>query len=104
MKKETINVTIEDISLRLSVLRHEGSKPPVVFLHGFGASKEDYADFDILARFNDRAFLAYDALHGQDALGAGDMGQEHDAGDVAYGEEAGDVGGHRCVHFHVTPI
>lgn len=61
MKKETINVTIENVSLRLSLLRREGSKPPVVFLHGFGASKEDYADFDMQARFSGRAFLAYDA-------------------------------------------
>jgi len=61
MKKETINVTIEDVSLRLSLLRREGSKPLVVFLHGFGASKEDYADFDMQARFSGRAFLAYDA-------------------------------------------
>ncbi len=61
MKKETINVTIEDVSLRLSVLRREGSKPPVIFLHGFGASKEDYADFAVFPRFSDRAFLAYDA-------------------------------------------
>lgn len=61
MKKEYINVNVGEVSLRLSVLRRDGSKPPCVFLHGFGASKEDYADFTVLPRFKGRSFIAYDA-------------------------------------------
>ncbi|MHA1544059.1 MAG: alpha/beta fold hydrolase [Alphaproteobacteria bacterium] len=61
MKKEFINLTVDGVSPRLSVLRRDGSGPPVVFLHGFGAGKEDYADFAMLPRFKDRAFMAYDA-------------------------------------------
>ena len=61
VKREYINLTVNDVSLRLSVLKREGSKSPLVFLHGFGATKEDYADFAVLPRFSDRSFIAYDA-------------------------------------------
>ncbi|WP_439687086.1 alpha/beta fold hydrolase [Cupriavidus oxalaticus] len=34
---------------------------PVVFLHGFGSTKEDYADIAITPALSGHPFLAYDA-------------------------------------------
>ncbi len=61
MKEERIHLTVEDVPLRLMTLERDGSKPPLVCLHGFGSTKEDYADIALLPRFRNRALLAYDA-------------------------------------------
>jgi len=38
-----------------------GAGEPVVFLHGFGSTKEEYADFTTFPGLAGRAFVAYDA-------------------------------------------
>jgi pimeloyl-ACP methyl ester carboxylesterase len=61
MKEQPIHLTIDGVSLRLMTLKRDGPRPPLVFLHGFGSTKEDYTEIGLLPRFRDRSFLAYDA-------------------------------------------
>ncbi|WP_321783953.1 alpha/beta hydrolase [Paraburkholderia sp. J94] len=65
VKNETIDATIElrvhDVDLRLSTISRTGTGAPIVFLHGFGSTKEDYADVARLAAFAGRPFVAWDA-------------------------------------------
>ena len=48
-------------ALNVAALHRDGSRAPIVFLHGFGSTKEDYADIALHREFNDRPVLAYDA-------------------------------------------
>lgn len=52
---------INGTALKVSAIQRGGSRSPIVFLHGFGSTKEDYADIEHYPDFNDRPFLAYDA-------------------------------------------
>ncbi len=52
---------IAGTALEVSAIHRDGSRSPILFLHGFGSTKEDYADIVRWAAFDDRAFLAYDA-------------------------------------------
>lgn len=61
MKAETLELTVQDRFVRLAYLRREGSRPPLLCLHGFGSTKEDYADLAIRADFADRDLLSWDA-------------------------------------------
>jgi len=54
-------VTVDGVELSVATLSRAGHREPVVFLHGFGSTKEDYADFARQAPFSGRGFLAYDA-------------------------------------------
>jgi len=60
---ETLNIPLEidGIALDISTISRDGIKPPILFLHGFGSTKEDYADIIRQASLNDYPFLAYDA-------------------------------------------
>lgn len=60
-KQEIINAHIESTELKIAVLRKEGPKTPLLFLHGFGSTKEDYADIMRHPDFKDREIIAYDA-------------------------------------------
>ena len=42
-------------------VRRDGDGPPLVFLHGFGSTKEDYADVVQQAALDDRPVILYDA-------------------------------------------
>ena len=57
----TCPITVKGIDLRVAAIQREGSREPIVFLHGFGSTKEDYADIVRYAAFNDCPFLAWDA-------------------------------------------
>ncbi len=48
-------------AVNIASIRRGGSRTPIVFLHGFGSTKEDYADIVRHAEFDGRPFLAYDA-------------------------------------------
>jgi len=66
MKKEfdksLFSFNIQGIELKLSAIHREGnSNAPIVFLHGFGSSKEDYADVVRQSELDGHPFLAYDA-------------------------------------------
>ena len=52
---------IDGTALEVAALQRGGSRSPIVFLHGFGSTKEDYADIVRWPAFDDRPFLAYDA-------------------------------------------
>ena len=52
---------IDGTALEIAAIQRDGSRSPIVFLHGFGSTKEDYADIVRYSAFNDRPFLAYDA-------------------------------------------
>jgi pimeloyl-ACP methyl ester carboxylesterase len=59
--KEEVALSISGAALRVSALHRPGSRAPVVFLHGFGSTKEDYADIAFRPEFSGRGVLAYDA-------------------------------------------
>ena len=54
-------LTIEGTSLDIAGMYRHGTGIPLVFLHGFGSTKEDYADVIHQAPLGDRPVLAYDA-------------------------------------------
>jgi pimeloyl-ACP methyl ester carboxylesterase len=53
--------TLDGVELSMAALTRAGRRAPVVALHGFGSTKEDYADFARQEGFTGRGFLAYDA-------------------------------------------
>ena len=73
IKQSSVNLQASDIDLEVSVLhRHASLKlnardmvakdcAPILFLHGFGSTKEDYADIVLHSAFNNNPFIAYDA-------------------------------------------
>ncbi|MEM7424636.1 MAG: alpha/beta hydrolase [Pseudomonadota bacterium] len=60
-EKLSHSIQLQGTALEVSTIQRSGTKAPVVFLHGFGCTKEDYADFVFEEPFEDRRFLAYDA-------------------------------------------
>lgn len=58
---ETLPLSIEGVKLDVAVLHRDGPKAPILFLHGFGSTKEDYADITLQAEFEGHPFIAYDA-------------------------------------------
>ncbi|KAI5459028.1 Alpha/Beta hydrolase protein [Mariannaea sp. PMI_226] len=59
--RQAIELHINNLSINLSVIRREGPLTPIIFLHGFGGTKEDYVDISFNPLFAGRPFLAYDA-------------------------------------------
>lgn len=57
----TLPLTVDGTRVEVSGLQRAGTGTPLVFLHGFGSTKEDYADVVQQARLTDRPVLAYDA-------------------------------------------
>ncbi len=60
MKKNSINLCINGVELELSAFVKEGYLPPLIALHGFGSSKEDYHDFILRSENRDRGLYAFD--------------------------------------------
>jgi pimeloyl-ACP methyl ester carboxylesterase len=54
-------LTVDGTSLDIAGMYRDGTGTPLVFLHGFGSTKEDYADVIQKAPLADRLILAYDA-------------------------------------------
>ncbi|NWB96875.1 alpha/beta hydrolase [Pseudomonas gingeri] len=54
-------LVVEGVQLNVAALHREGTLAPIVFLHGFGSTKEDYADIERQAAFAGHPFVAYDA-------------------------------------------
>jgi pimeloyl-ACP methyl ester carboxylesterase len=54
-------LTIDGIDLSIAGMQREGSGAPLVFLHGLGSTKEDYADVVRQQALSERPVLAYDA-------------------------------------------
>jgi pimeloyl-ACP methyl ester carboxylesterase len=57
----TLAMVVNGASLELDTLVSHGRKPPVLFLHGFGSTKEDYADFAHFPSLTGGGFVAFDA-------------------------------------------
>jgi pimeloyl-ACP methyl ester carboxylesterase len=58
---ERLHLRVQDVDLGVAVSRRNGTLAPLVFLHGFGSTKEDYVDIAYDEAFAGRPFLAYDA-------------------------------------------
>ncbi|MBZ3906365.1 alpha/beta fold hydrolase [Streptomyces griseiscabiei] len=58
---ERLDLRVDGVDLSVAASRRDGTGVPVVFLHGFGSTKEDYADVAFHPAFAGRPFLAYDA-------------------------------------------
>lgn len=56
-----LDLNIDGVDLRLATLSRPGSRPPLVCLHGFGSTKEDYADLALRDDFEDRRLVFLDA-------------------------------------------
>ncbi|MGW4567734.1 alpha/beta fold hydrolase [Streptomyces sp. NPDC004561] len=57
----TLPLTVGATRVEVSGLHRDGTGTPLLFLHGFGSTKEDYADVVQQARLAGRPVLAYDA-------------------------------------------
>lgn len=55
------DISVNKIRMNVAAIHRSRTREPIVFLHGFGSTKEDYADIVRYAEFNDHPFLAYDA-------------------------------------------
>lgn len=60
-QKRTFDLQVEGVTLTISSIYRDGPLAPIVFLHGFGSTKEDYADIVRYIAFDGHPFLAYDA-------------------------------------------
>lgn len=58
---ERLRLEIDGTSVDLALFRRAGISTPILFLHGWGSSKEDYADIRLYSAFDGHPFLAYDA-------------------------------------------
>lgn len=56
-----VPLTVDGVALNIAALHRSGEGAPILFLHGFGSTKEDYADIVLHPAFDGRAFVAYDA-------------------------------------------
>lgn len=57
----TLPLTVDGVALNIAALHRTGERAPIVFLHGFGSTKEDYADIVLHPAFDGHPFVAYDA-------------------------------------------
>jgi len=61
LTRSRLALTVDGVDLDLAVSSRAGDGEPVVFLHGFGGTKEDYADAALHPALAGRPLLAYDA-------------------------------------------
>lgn len=55
------DLTIDGVTMGIAATHRSGSGVPILFLHGFGSTKEDYTDIAQRADLADHPFLAIDA-------------------------------------------
>jgi pimeloyl-ACP methyl ester carboxylesterase len=61
LSKETVALSVQGVELDIAAMHRAGELAPILFLHGFGSTKEDYADVVCYPAFAGRPVLAYDA-------------------------------------------
>jgi pimeloyl-ACP methyl ester carboxylesterase len=61
VRYERADLRVGGVGLKVAAAGRDGDLAPIVFLHGFGSTKEDYLDLACLPAFTGRPFLAYDA-------------------------------------------
>ncbi|WP_370283399.1 alpha/beta fold hydrolase [Ramlibacter sp. WS9] len=59
--KSKAALRVDGVDLEVASIHRAGKLEPIVFLHGFGSTKEDYADIVRHDVFTGHPFLAYDA-------------------------------------------
>ena len=59
--KENLTLIVQGVEVDLATMLSAGTHSPVLFLHGFGSTKEDYADIVRHPAFAGRPVIAYDA-------------------------------------------
>lgn len=59
--KETVTLAVQGVPLEVATVHRAGELVPIVFLHGFGSTKEDYVDIVRHPAFAGRPFIAYDS-------------------------------------------
>ncbi len=57
----SLNVSVKGTSCSVAALRRQGSGAPLVCLHGFGSTKEDYADLALFPATRERPLFLMDA-------------------------------------------
>lgn len=57
----TMSLKVAGRKAEIAVQRRSGEGTPVLHLHGFGSTKEDYADLTLRQEFDGRDLIAYDA-------------------------------------------
>ena len=60
-QKTNLSFSMAGTELNISAIHRHGELSPIVFLHGFGSTKEDYADILRHTNFAGHPFVAYDA-------------------------------------------
>lgn len=61
MKKSHLLFTVDGVELDIATIHRDGNLTPMLFLHGFGSTKEDYADLIHYDDFSGHPFIAFDA-------------------------------------------
>lgn len=61
MTRNFVELAVSGTAVRLATLSRAGERPLILFLHGFGSTKEDFADLAVRPEFAGSAFLAFDA-------------------------------------------
>lgn len=61
LERFTLPITVDNTRVEVAGFHRNGTGTPLVFLHGFGSTKEDYADVVQQGRLAERPILAYDA-------------------------------------------
>lgn len=56
-----IPLQVNGVNLNISTVHNLNSKPPILFLHGFGSCKEDLADIVVQPRLQEHGYIAFDA-------------------------------------------
>lgn len=57
----TLPLRVAGVDMGVAAIHRTGLLDPIVFLHGFGSTKEDYADIGRYRIFDGHPFVAYDA-------------------------------------------
>ncbi|KAF4823564.1 Dihydrolipoyllysine-residue acetyltransferase component of acetoin cleaving system [Colletotrichum siamense] len=58
---EQIPLTVNGTAISVSTVRRDGTAEPILFLHGFGSTKEDYTDISLHPSLSKYPIIAYDA-------------------------------------------
>jgi pimeloyl-ACP methyl ester carboxylesterase len=61
LQRFSLPLLLGDVRVEIAGMYRDGTGIPLVFLHGFGSTKEDYADVIQQADLAERPVLAYDA-------------------------------------------
>jgi len=58
---ERLDLQVDGVGVEIATARRRGALAPIVFLHGFGSTKEDYVDVVHVEELADRPVILFDA-------------------------------------------